>query len=161
MEIFQNPSVIISCFIVASLLSFFMGYSVAKKAKRNMKLIKKANHEMLHTLKHSISENKIPCHDIIHNLRAATCLEHQIQEQDVLSNEDMIKILSKEVMETDFISAQQKLTICEHLKHLSQKESHIPLTTSVSETNPSTTSHEETKAMPRDENLPHSVFNTQ
>jgi len=163
MEILQNPIVVIASIVVVGALCFLLGRKTVHNSKNKaLKHLNEANAEILNNLRHGISENQLPHIDLVAHLRVATSIKYSIDTKDLINNTNIINVLSKEIMETPFISAAVKLELCEKLKLLGQtnpviKEAELIEPETTKTHNSAKKSGKEIKQQ-RDKNLPRSVF---
>jgi len=88
--------------------------------------IAETNQDVIYALRPGVAEGVIPERDVITALVRATSRKHEIPYQDAYDCSSIAEELIKEVMDSSFISAKQKLEYCDSLKTLMSAEAEEP-----------------------------------
>lgn len=96
-------------FIVAKTGRFFWS---RKDDRERQQQIETANHEVLYALRPSIAEDAVPSREIVDVLACATARKYKLQRTEMSTLEQYADDLIKEVLDSSFISNQQKLKYC-------------------------------------------------
>lgn len=107
--------------IVGSILSGLFTYWLTKtifSKKDNKEYLQKVNtvnNEIIYALRLGISEESLPSYHVINRLINATCRKQGVRVKDVYTYNEIIEDLTKEVMDSSFISSENKAKYCELL----------------------------------------------
>lgn len=74
-----------------------------------------ANREVIHAIRPGIAESIMPDANIVEALIQSTARKHGISASDMHSKEEIAQELTKEIMDSSFISSEQKKDYCKHL----------------------------------------------
>lgn len=128
MDIFNNQWVVgIGGGVLSSLLvTVITGKFFASKDNREyLQKVRLANNEVLYAIKPFIVDGDVPRIDVIQSLQVATARKHAIDFNDIASITEIIENLTKEVMDSSFISNMAKNEYCEKLFKLKPKEAKL------------------------------------
>jgi len=93
----------------------------SRKDKEQYRLnIRAANQEIIHTLRLSIAESSIPPRKIVESLIRATGQSHGVKHEDIMTLTEFGDSLIKDVMDSNFISYQQKIKYSEEILEFSK-----------------------------------------
>ncbi|MGG4453800.1 hypothetical protein [Brevibacillus porteri] len=113
--IFFNNSWVTS--IITGLLVFYVTdiYKRLKEKKSYFQKVGQVNKEIFKTIKYSIPEEKLPSTSILKSIHIATAKRYNVKLEDVDSLQAIIDDLIKEVMDSNFLSHDNKLLYCQRL----------------------------------------------
>lgn len=80
-----------------------------------------ANNEILYSVRPSISESKLPSRGILDSLIASTARKHEVDRDDLYGIDQLVEDITKEIMDSGFLSAEQKLNFCEEISSLKRQ----------------------------------------
>ncbi|MFI4911397.1 MAG: hypothetical protein ACIAQZ_06995 [Sedimentisphaeraceae bacterium JB056] len=80
-----------------------------------------ANQEVLYAVRPGISEGVIPSQAVLESLVKATGQKYAVDHRDLNQASDLADVLTKEVMDSSFLSASAKAEFCERLSNLEPK----------------------------------------
>ncbi len=84
--------------------------------------LRSANNEVIYALRPAISENKFPSIEIVDALIEANCRKFKVEKQDMYNVKQIAEELTKEIMDTSFISYDNKQELFQHLINLYKEE---------------------------------------
>ncbi len=84
--------------------------------------LRSANNEVIYALRPAISENKFPSIEIIDALIEANCRKFKVEKRDMYNVKQIAEELTKEIMDTSFISYDKKQELFQHLINLYKEE---------------------------------------
>ncbi|QDS33756.1 hypothetical protein [Brevibacillus brevis] len=113
--IFFNNSWVTS--IITGLLVFYVTdiYKRLKEKKSYFQKVGQVNKEIFKTIKYSIPEEKLPSISILKSIHIATAKRYNVKLEDVDSLQAIIDDLIKEIMDSNFLSHDNKLLYCQRL----------------------------------------------
>lgn len=113
--IFFNNSWVTS--IITGLLVFYVTdvYKRLKEKKSYFQKVRLVNKEIFKTIKYSIPEEKLPSISILKSIHIATAKRYNVKLEDVDSLQAIFDDLIKEIMESNFLSHDNKLLYCQRL----------------------------------------------
>jgi hypothetical protein len=79
-----------------------------------------ANNEVLYALRPSVAEASMPTKAIIESLVRATARKYVLKHESLMPLEDIADALIKEVMDSSFISHEQKVKYCTEIEAIKQ-----------------------------------------
>ncbi|HSX42628.1 MAG TPA: hypothetical protein VLF59_00900 [Candidatus Saccharimonadales bacterium] len=79
-----------------------------------------ANSEVLYALRPSVAEASMPTEAIIESLLRATARKYALKRESLMSLEEIADALIKEVMDSSFISHEQKVKYCTEIEAIKQ-----------------------------------------
>ena len=82
-----------------------------------------ANNEIIYSLRPSISEKNLPSREILDSLLASTARKYDVKKTDLYDAQRLVEDIIKEIMDSGFISSQQKIEFCEQLSILKAQPS--------------------------------------
>jgi len=126
MDIFSNQWVIgIGGGILSGLLVTIITrkYFTSKDNKEYFQKANLANNEILYAIKPFIGDGEVPSKEVILSLQIATARKYSIDLKDISSITIIVENLTKEVMDSSFISNLAKHEYCEKLLKLKPSES--------------------------------------
>lgn len=85
-----------------------------------------ANREVAYAIRPGISEALVPSAEIVRSLISATARKYGVDEKDLYPPKEIAQELTKEVMDSSFISPKVKDEYCAHLGPLSEAPAPIP-----------------------------------
>ena len=124
-EILQNSWLInIGTGVISGLLVAILTRAAfsRKDDKELARAIENANREVLFAIRAEVSESNIPVLDVVHALINATARKYKLETRLLLRPQQLSEELIKEVMDSSFISSNQKAEYCLALASL--KPSH-------------------------------------
>ncbi|WP_166258701.1 hypothetical protein [Marinobacter salicampi] len=128
MEFLDNPwfvgigGGILSGLVVALVTRFLF----SKRDNREyQQKVAAANREVVYALRPGISEGETPSKAVLSSLMNATARKHRINKEDAFSAKEIAEELIKDIMDSNFISAETKKLYCENLAHLVQEETNL------------------------------------
>jgi len=77
-----------------------------------------ANQEILYAVRPGISEGVIPSQEIISSLVNATASKYRVDSSSLSDSNNLAEVLTKEVMDSSFLSAAAKMDFCDKLAQL-------------------------------------------
>ena len=77
-----------------------------------------ANNEIIYSLRPSISEKNLPSREILDSLIASTARKYGVKRNDLYDNKQLVEDIIKDIIDSGFISSQQKIEFCEQLSVL-------------------------------------------
>ena len=95
-----------------------------KDRKEYAQKVMSANQEIVYAIRPGISESVLPTNDILEELMQATARKYGVARDDMYTHEELAQDLVKEVMDSSFISLNQKSSYCKLLMSL---KSSVPL----------------------------------
>ncbi|MFF0825990.1 hypothetical protein ACFYU8_05800 [Brevibacillus sp. NPDC003359] len=113
--IFFNNSWVTS--IITGLLVFYLTdiYKRLKEKKSYFQKVGQVNKEIFKTIKYSIPEEKLPSISILKSIHIATAKRYNVKLEDVDSLQAIFDDLIKEIMDSNFLSHDNKLLYCQRL----------------------------------------------
>ncbi|WP_429845437.1 hypothetical protein [Brevibacillus sp. FIR094] len=113
--IFFNNSWVTS--IITGLLVFYVTdiYKRLKEKKSYFQKVGQVNKEIFKTIRYSIPEENLPSTSILKSIHIATAKRYNVKLEDVDSLQAIIDDLIKEVMDSNFLSHDNKLLYCQRL----------------------------------------------
>lgn len=117
-EFIDNPWVvgigagIISSLVVALIIRFIFS---RRDNREYMRRIAQANQEVLYAIRPGISEGVIPTNEVLKRLASATARRYGLDRSALYNLNEFAAELTKEVMDSSFISAETKEQFCEKL----------------------------------------------
>lgn len=126
-EFFSNPWVIgIGGGLVSGVVvtSFSRLVLIRGQNRDYRQKVRTANTEIMHALRPSISEQALPPLEILDAVIAATAAKYSVQATDLYSRDTLANDLIKEIMDSGFLSAQQKLNFANLVGSLKLREEH-------------------------------------
>ncbi len=111
---------IISGFIVTLITRYLYGRKEQREYKQR---VETANNEIIYTLRPTIAEKTIPAPEILDALFTATARRYRVNISDLLSKDELVSELMKEIMDNSFLSSNQKVEFC---SLLSKMKTQIP-----------------------------------
>src|SRR5690554_6703440 len=121
MEILNNPWLVgigggvLSGLIVALVTRFLFS---RRENKEYLQRVSAVNREIVYALRPGISEGKIPSGEVLQSLINATSRKHKVDASDAYSSRQIAEELIKDIMDSNFISAETKKSYCDNLAHL-------------------------------------------
>ena len=121
MEILNNPWVIgigggvLSGFIVALVTRYLFS---RRENREYLQKVSAVNREIVYALRPGISEGEIPSEEVLESLIKATSRKYKVDASDVYSSRQIAEELIKDIMDSNFISAETKKRYCDNLAHL-------------------------------------------
>lgn len=126
MEILDNPWVIgigggvLSGFFVAIATQLFLG----KREKREYsQKVRRANQEVVYAIRPGISEGHLPSAEIVRSLINSTARRLGVIADDLYPPEQIAEELTKEIMDSVFLSSAKKLEYCDSLTKITESRS--------------------------------------
>lgn len=120
-EFFSNPWVIgIGGGVLSGIVVTFVSRALFSR-RDNREYAQKllaANHEILYAIRPGISEGLVPSQAVIEALVSATARKYAIEVTDLYTPKQIAQELTKEVMDSSFISANLKERYCRQLSPL-------------------------------------------
>jgi hypothetical protein len=102
-------------------------YLFSRKDNREyLQRVVTANQEVLYAVRPGISEGVIPTHEVLESLIKATGQKYGVDHRDLHQSSDLADVLTKEVMDSSFLSASAKAEFCERLNKLKPEPKEIP-----------------------------------
>lgn len=86
-----------------------------------------ANQEIIYAVRPGISEGVIPDVNVLNSLIRATSGKYRVDAKDLYLPRDIADVLTKEVMDTSFLSASTKAEFCEKLTNLQEPSDQIQM----------------------------------
>ena len=129
MEFLNNPwfvgigGGILSGLVVALVTRFLFS---KRENREYQQKVAAANREVVYELRPGISEGEIPSQEVLSSLMNATARKHRINKEDAFSAKEIAEELIKDIMDSNFISAETKKLYCENLAHLVQEDTNLP-----------------------------------
>lgn len=114
MSWYSNPWVvgIIGSIPGGFLVNWLTGLVLRKKENREyLQKVIGANREVIYAVRPGISEGEIPSREVMNSLRNATARRYGVDPSDLYSGPEIAEELTKEVMDSSFISSSQKTRI--------------------------------------------------
>lgn len=111
----SNPWLVgIGTAVVSGLIVNFASRIVwnRKDDKELRQKIDSANHEVIYSLRPSLAEGLMPSSEIIDSLMKATARKYALEKTNLLTLDEFADELIKDVMDSSFISHQQKVSYC-------------------------------------------------
>lgn len=121
MDIFNNAWVVgIGGGILSGLIVTWISRIIFSKKENSIYVqnLQSANNEVIYALRPAISENKFPSIEIISALIEANSRKFKVKRQDMYSIKQLSEELTKEIMDTSFISYDKKEELFQHLVNL-------------------------------------------
>lgn len=106
---------ILSGLLVTLVTRFFL--SRRDRRVYNQKL-QSANREIVYALRPGISEGQIADRHVVESLVRATARKHSVADTDLHTPSQIVDELTKEIMDSSFISSKAKRDYCNHLEAL-------------------------------------------
>jgi hypothetical protein len=103
---------ILSGFIVNYLSRLFLS---KRENREYLQKVFSANREVIYSIRPGISEGVIPKPETVEALIIATARKYAVSRSDVFGPSEIVQELTKEVMDSSFISSQVKQEYCESL----------------------------------------------
>ncbi|GED73135.1 hypothetical protein BRE01_68370 [Brevibacillus reuszeri] len=112
---FINSSWVTS--IITGFLVFYVTdlYKRIKGKKSYFQQVSLANKEIFNSIKYSIPEDNLPSIQILKAIHIATAKRYNVKFEDVDSLHAIIDYLIKEIMDSNFLSHENKLDYCQRL----------------------------------------------
>ncbi|MBU1320058.1 MAG: hypothetical protein KKG33_11735 [candidate division Zixibacteria bacterium] len=126
LEWLSDPWVVgIGCGILSGLIVTVISRTVLSRKDRREYLQKLllANHEVIYAIRPGISEGHVPSRLFVEMLINATARRHGVDKNDLYKPTEIGEELTKEIMDSSFISASTKQSYCEQLKSFLPTES--------------------------------------
>ncbi|ETO44880.1 hypothetical protein [Morganella sp. EGD-HP17] len=103
--------------IVSSLATYWLSrlFFSNKDNKEYLQKTNSVNNEIIYALRLGISEGCLPKREVILRLIKATCRKKGVSVKDAYSYSEIIEDLTKEVMDSSFISSNNKMQYCDLL----------------------------------------------
>lgn len=110
--------------IISGLIVFFVTRHYISKDinKADSQSLYEAKMEVLYAIRPSISEGNLPDREIINSLIKASMMKYEINKKHYFTVEELADTLIKEVMDSSFISAKEKITYCKNLLEIKKPE---------------------------------------
>jgi hypothetical protein len=121
----NNPWVIgIGGGILSGAFVAFISQIIFSRRERSeyLRQVELANNEILFALKPGISEGAIPDEQLVGNLIAATARKYKINSQHAHGPKEIVEDLTKEILDSSFISSKTKLEFCKQLEPLASSK---------------------------------------
>ena len=121
MEFLNNPWVVgIGGGILSGLIvTLVTRVLFARRENREyLERVSAVNREVVYMLRPGISEGEIPSEEVIESLINATSRKYKVNVSDAYSSRQIAEELVKDIMDSNFISAETKKRYCENLAHL-------------------------------------------
>lgn len=121
MSLITNPWIVgIGGGIVSGLVvTLITRYLFSRRDNREyLQRIVTANQEILHAVRPGLSEGVLPSTGVLESLIKATAEKYGVDHRDLYQSADLVDVLTKEVMDTSFLSAKAKEEFCERLADL-------------------------------------------
>jgi len=100
-------------------VNWLTGKVLGKRENREyLQKVSIANREVIYAIRPGISEGQIPSADVLHALVNATARRYGVEVFDLYSPSEIAEDLTKEVMDSSFISSAQKNEYCSRLANL-------------------------------------------
>ena len=121
MEILNNPWLVgigggvLSGLIVALVTRFLFS---RRENREYLQRVSAVNREIVYALRPGISEGEIPSEEVLQSLINATSRKHKVDASDAYSSRQIAEELIKDIMDSNFISAETKKSYCDNLAHL-------------------------------------------
>ncbi|MEN7430589.1 hypothetical protein VA599_07505 [Chromobacterium sp. TRC.1.1.SA] len=116
---------VFSGFIVNYLSRIFLS---KRENREYLQKVFSANREVIYSIRPGISEGVIPKPETVEALIVATARKYTVSRNDVFGPSEIAQELTKEVMDSSFISSQIKQEYCERLLTVVPKRTTDPLT---------------------------------
>lgn len=109
--------------IITGLLVFFVTELIKRIKEKKSYFLKvaQANKEIFNTLKYSIPEENLPTTEVLKSIHKATAKRYNVKIEDVDSLPEILDDLIKEIMDSNFLSHENKLRYCQRLLELQNK----------------------------------------
>ena len=105
-------------------MNWLTGLVLGKKENREyLQKVNGANREIVYAVRPGISEGDIPSREVLTSLRNATARRYSVEATSLYSPQEIAEELTKEVMDSSFISSSQKQQYCQQLTGLVQDAS--------------------------------------
>ena len=130
MEILNNAWVVgIGGGILSGLIVTWISRIMFSKKENSIYVqnLQSANNEVIYALRPAISENKFPSVEIISALIEANSRKFKVKRQDMYNIKQLAEELTKEIMDTSFISYDKKDALFQHLVDLYNEEEVIEI----------------------------------
>lgn len=103
--------------IITGLLVFFVTELIKRLKEKKSYFLKvaHANKEVFNTLKYSIPEENLPTIQVLRSIHKATAKRYNVKIEDVDSLQEILDDLIKEIMDSNFLSHDNKLRYCQRL----------------------------------------------
>lgn len=126
---FNNPWVVgIGAGVLSSLVVAIITRQIFSRRdnREYLRRIAQANQEVLYAVRPGISEGIIPRNDVLQRLAAATARRYGVERSDLFDLDEFASELTKEVMDSSFISASIKEEFCEKLAAIKEDVKEYP-----------------------------------
>ncbi|QEM80917.1 hypothetical protein [Halomonas binhaiensis] len=123
-EFINNPWVVgIGAGVLSSLVVAFITRSIFSRRdnREYLRRIDQANQEILYAVRPGISEGVIPANDVLQRLATATARRYGLDRSTLYDLNEFASELTKEVMDSSFISASTKEDFCEKLSVIKEE----------------------------------------
>ena len=87
-----------------------------------------ANREVAYAIRPGISEALVPSAEVVRSLISATARKYGVDDKDLYQPKEIAQELTKEVMDSSFISPRMKEEYCAHIGPLAEEPAHLPRT---------------------------------
>ncbi|QPA27180.1 hypothetical protein IR196_04760 [Brucella anthropi] len=95
----------------------------------NLQKINAANREVIYAIRPSIPEGKLPSESVFIALIDATARRYGLKPADLYTSKEISQELIKEVMDSNFISAETKEQYCSNLSHIGLNDAELQYNT--------------------------------
>ena len=124
-SLLSNPWVIALVGGVLSGLVVFLVTRFVLSKRENREYVQKvasANREILYAIRPGISEKVFPSEEVLRSLLVATARKYIVDQSDLWEPHELAQELVKEVMDSSFLSANDKADYCEGLSKMGIRE---------------------------------------